>query len=280
MPHPLVSIGMPIYNGEEYVRDALDSLLAQTHNNFELIISDNGSTDKTEQICRWYAARDSRIRYVRQAVNRGAVANFQFVLDEASGQFFMWAAYDDLWGPHFISDALTVMEDQTIGFVFPTTILKSVHFGIYRKIRKSIFQFIETDDANKRVLCFANIHQSSHKCNLVYSLFRTRIIRDAYQVQDISSDLLLSMVALKKSKGKVLGNHCFYKRYPYLWPGFKKKILIKRTKRMRFEMERDQLMEKAKFLFPEIKESLEFIRANHRASRYHRGFQIVKNLCG
>ena len=71
---PLVSIGMPVYNGEKYIREALDSLLAQTFTDFELIISDNASTDATEIICREYAAHYPQIRYVRQRVNRGAPA--------------------------------------------------------------------------------------------------------------------------------------------------------------------------------------------------------------
>jgi glycosyltransferase involved in cell wall biosynthesis len=96
---PKVSIGMPVYNGEPFIREALDSLLAQTFTDFELIISDNASTDGTEAICREYAAKDDRIRYVRQPENRGALANFQFVLDEAVGEYFMWAAADDIRAP-------------------------------------------------------------------------------------------------------------------------------------------------------------------------------------
>ncbi|WNC86000.1 glycosyltransferase family 2 protein [Thermosynechococcus sp. QKsg1] len=89
-----LSIGMPVYNGAKFIREALDSLLAQTFTDFELIISDNASTDETEAICREYAAKDKRIRYVRQAQNLGAAANFKYVLDEARGEYFMWAAAD------------------------------------------------------------------------------------------------------------------------------------------------------------------------------------------
>ena len=126
---PTVSIGMPVYNGGKYIRDALDSLLAQTFTNFELIISDNASTDRTEQICREYADRDARIQYVRQPVNRGATANFQFVLDEAAGEYFMWAAYDDYWKPHFIAHALSAMNNESIGFAFS----RSVNYCCHRR---------------------------------------------------------------------------------------------------------------------------------------------------
>lgn len=107
---PAISIGMPVYNGEKYIREALDSLLGQSVTDFELLISDNASTDGTEAICQQYAAKDSRIRYVRQPVNLGALANFTFVLDEARGGYFMWAAADDKWDLNWISDLLNAMK--------------------------------------------------------------------------------------------------------------------------------------------------------------------------
>jgi glycosyltransferase involved in cell wall biosynthesis len=93
---PLVSIGMPVYNGGKTIRAAIDSILAQSYRNLELIISDNASTDDTASICNELTQTDSRIRYVRQVSNLGAVANFSFVLSESVGEFFMWAAADDL----------------------------------------------------------------------------------------------------------------------------------------------------------------------------------------
>lgn len=99
---PLVSIGMPVYNGAEYLRGAIQSLLAQDYTRFELIISDNNSSDATEDICREFAAADSRIRYVRQPENRGSPWNFAYVLKEAKGDYFMWAAHDDRWDAAYI----------------------------------------------------------------------------------------------------------------------------------------------------------------------------------
>ena len=93
---------MPVYNGELFIREALNSLLNQTFTDFELVISDNASTDGTEMICQEYADKDKRIRYVRQVQNRGATANFQFVLDAAVGKYFMWAAADDLQSSNFL----------------------------------------------------------------------------------------------------------------------------------------------------------------------------------
>jgi glycosyltransferase involved in cell wall biosynthesis len=100
---PKVSIGMPVYNGERFIREALDSLLAQTFINFEIIISDNASTDETRQICLEYVAKDKRVRYYRNDVNLGPIANFNRVLNLSTGQYFMWAAHDDRWEPSFVA---------------------------------------------------------------------------------------------------------------------------------------------------------------------------------
>jgi len=109
---PQVSIGMPVYNGEKFIREALDSLLAQTFTDFELIISDNASTDGTEAICHEYAVKDTRIRYIQQVTNLGAIANFKFVLDGADGEYFMWAAADDVWDKNWIETLFPVSVDN------------------------------------------------------------------------------------------------------------------------------------------------------------------------
>lgn len=104
--NPLVSIGLFVFNGERYIRQALDSLLAQDYKNFELIISDNASTDRTQEICLEYAARDKRIRYYRNQKNRGAHWNASRVFKLSSGEYFMWAAHDDYWDPRYIRSCL------------------------------------------------------------------------------------------------------------------------------------------------------------------------------
>ena len=99
---PKVSIGMPVYNGEKFIQRALDSLLNQSFTDFELIISDNASTDDTPTICLEYATKDERIHYYRNDVTIAPIPNFNRVLNYASGQYFMWAAHDDRWAPSFI----------------------------------------------------------------------------------------------------------------------------------------------------------------------------------
>lgn len=105
-----VSIGMPVYNAESSIRTAIDSLLSQTFTDFELIISDNASTDSTPIICEDYMREDNRVRFFRQKNNMGATGNFMFVLEQAKYKYFMWAAADDVWNPHFIEKNVRVLE--------------------------------------------------------------------------------------------------------------------------------------------------------------------------
>jgi glycosyltransferase involved in cell wall biosynthesis len=106
---PLVSLGLPVYNGENYLRQALDSILAQTYPCWELIISDNGSTDSTRDICREYAGRDGRVRYYREQINRGATWNFNRVFELARGPLFRWTAHDDLCDPDLIGRCVAAL---------------------------------------------------------------------------------------------------------------------------------------------------------------------------
>ena len=92
-----VSIGIPVYNGEKYIRKALDSVLKQNFTDFELIISDNASTDMTKDICEEYVVRDKRIRYIRQSTNIGVIRNFEAILTLARGDYLIWLAHDDYY---------------------------------------------------------------------------------------------------------------------------------------------------------------------------------------
>lgn len=107
-----VAIGLPVYNGGEYLAEALASILAQTFGDFELLISDNASDDATEDLCRQYASHDRRIRYVRQTRNIGAAANHNFVVGHSESRFFKWAAHDDLLDPHFLEVSVAALEKQ------------------------------------------------------------------------------------------------------------------------------------------------------------------------
>jgi glycosyltransferase involved in cell wall biosynthesis len=109
---PLITIGVPVFNGEEYLREAIDSILAQSFTDFELIISDNASTDTTPAICREYATRDNRVRYIRNAVNIGGPANFNALVQAARGTYFKWVAHDDKLMPTFLEECVERFDDH------------------------------------------------------------------------------------------------------------------------------------------------------------------------
>ncbi|CDZ69708.1 glycosyltransferase [Neorhizobium galegae] len=105
---PEISIGLPVYNGSCHLRTAINSVLQQSFTDFELIISDNSSTDETEQICREFSGLDSRIRYFRQEVNIGVINNFQFVYQQATAPLFKWMAHDDWLDLDWLSQLMPV----------------------------------------------------------------------------------------------------------------------------------------------------------------------------
>ncbi len=105
---PLVSLGLPVYNGERYLRRAIEALLAQTLQDFELIICDNASTDSSPEICREYL-RDPRVRYFRQPENVGVARNWNFAAAQARGQFFKWSSSNDLVEPTMLEKCVAPM---------------------------------------------------------------------------------------------------------------------------------------------------------------------------
>jgi len=109
---PRVSIGLPVFNGEKYLAEAIDSILVQTYSDFELIISDNASTDRTPEICQVCAANDARIRYYRNSKNLGASPNFNRVFEWSSGEYFRWAAHDDLIASDFLARCVAVLDQN------------------------------------------------------------------------------------------------------------------------------------------------------------------------
>lgn len=107
-----VSIGLPVYNGEKYLEDSLTSMLSQSFTDFELIISDNASTDGTKDICKHFAQNDHRIRYYRNDKNLGAAWNFNRVFELSRGEYFKWAAHDDLCLKDYLQKCVTVLDQD------------------------------------------------------------------------------------------------------------------------------------------------------------------------
>jgi glycosyltransferase involved in cell wall biosynthesis len=109
---PLVSIGLPVYNGERFLRETLEALLTQEFNDYELLIYDNASTDGTEAIAREFAERYPRISYQRNAENLGAARNFELLVERARGTYFIWASAHDRWDPRLLRECVAALESQ------------------------------------------------------------------------------------------------------------------------------------------------------------------------
>jgi glycosyltransferase involved in cell wall biosynthesis len=177
---PLVSIGMPVYNGERFIRQALDSLLSQDYENFELIISDNASTDNTAEICKRYIS-DRRVQYVRNKENIGALKNFKKLVDMAHGKYFMWAAADDYWAKDFISTMVEELERHPqAGVVMSGIQLVNVNGETINSIR-----FLGDKNPNKMnhyqmLIGLTASGKKKEKYNLyIYGLFRTQLLKES-----------------------------------------------------------------------------------------------------
>jgi glycosyltransferase involved in cell wall biosynthesis len=109
---PVVTVGLPVFNGERYLSATVSSILAQTFSSFELLISDNASTDHTLAICERFAAADPRVRILRNDTNKGATWNFNHVARSARGEYFIWAAHDDDWHPDCLSRYVDALESE------------------------------------------------------------------------------------------------------------------------------------------------------------------------
>ena len=148
LSYPLVSIGLPVFNGEKTLADALNSLLNQDYKNIEIIISDNGSTDGTHDICKEYLSKDGRIKYFRSDINHGSIWNFNQVFKLSRGKYFMWAAHDDNRENSYVKSCVEKLEKNS-----------------YSVLCQSITaMYIE---GNTNQLCLATLDSFNRKMSLV-----------------------------------------------------------------------------------------------------------------
>jgi len=170
---PRVSVGIPVYNGERYLAAALESLRAQTYEDFELIISDNASIDRTPEIARSYAAQDRRVRYVRNAKNRGAAANFRHTVQLASGAYFRWAAADDISAPEFLTRCVEVLDrEPRVVLAYPKTRFIDEHGRVTADYDDRLH--LPQPRASDR---FRALVDRLGYCNAIYGLMRTDVAR-------------------------------------------------------------------------------------------------------
>ncbi|MCC7176520.1 MAG: glycosyltransferase family 2 protein [Bryobacterales bacterium] len=170
---PRVSIGVPVFNGENYLAAALDSLLNQTYRDFELIIADNASTDRTAEICAGFASADSRVSYLRNEVNIGVDENFNRVFRVSRGEYFKWAAHDDLCAPTFLERCIEVLDrDSSVVLCHPRAMIIDEHGSVAGR-----FEIQVDATSSKAHERFYNLIHVDHWCFEIYGLIRANALR-------------------------------------------------------------------------------------------------------
>ncbi len=171
---PAVTIGLPVYNGERYIGAALNALLGQDYADFELIISDNASVDRTAEICREFAAQDRRVRYFRNEYNIGMNPNFNRPLQLARAPLFRWAAHDDLVEPAFLGACVELLRAE------PDAVLSQSHVRIIDTDGRELGTYdggVTGSESSDRVERFAALILSRHLATDFYGVIRTDALR-------------------------------------------------------------------------------------------------------
>ena len=170
---PKVTIAIPVFNGDNYLAETLDSVLTQTLQDFEVLIADNGSTDGTERICQDYAAKDARIQHHRSEVNRGVTWNFKRVVGLSSGEYFMYLAHDDKLAPSFLEQCVAVLDSHPdVVLCYPKALeIDTQGNALYKKE-----QFLDADSphAHKR---FRQMIRMDHNCESQFGLIRADVLK-------------------------------------------------------------------------------------------------------
>ncbi len=204
-----VSIGIPVYNGERFLKETLDSLLAQTFEDLEIIISDNASTDQTESICRFYTEKDSRIRYVKNQRNMGAAYNYNHTFELSSGKYFKWAAADDLCAPNYIEKCVASLERRSeVVLCYSRATLIDEYGQCIRQA--NIDPNLDLPSVTSRF--HRGVCNISH-CNAVLGVIRTDILKKTRLIQNFTpSDKVLLLELLLYGPFIELSEYLFFRR--------------------------------------------------------------------
>ena len=189
MAGPRVGIGLPVYNGERYLAGAIDALLTQSFTDFELIVSDNASTDATAEIAAAASARDARVRYSRNASNIGGAANYRRVFHLASGEYFLWAAHDDLHAPTFLERCVEALDrDPELAVCYTRVSVIDADGTMVRRERTPLTR-LESPHAHER---FGDLMRCEYDCWEVLGLIRRSVLAATPLIAGfIASDLAL-----------------------------------------------------------------------------------------
>ncbi|MCB9454525.1 MAG: glycosyltransferase family 2 protein [Anaerolineaceae bacterium] len=179
LDEPLVSIGLPIYNAGAETRKIIECVLAQDYQDFELIVSDNASTDDTWSICQEYAQRDSRIRLYRNETNQGALINFERVFELATGKYFAWIAHDDYWEPGYIEACVKKLESESTAVLcYSDQLFTNTHTGVVAEVKYTFRGDHPKFGGRVRALLAKNPAPYS----VIYGVYRREIVQHAFPI--------------------------------------------------------------------------------------------------
>lgn len=209
MNDPRVSVGIPVYNGEAYLAEAIQSVKAQTLGDLEIVISDNGSADASADIATQFAAEDPRIRVVRQPVNRGAAWNYTEVLRLARAPFFKWMPADDRMAPHHLERCVAALDATPAAVLaYPLTELIDDEGRIIGTYRDGLA--LGEPQAWRRA---AHFILTINLCNSVLGVFRSEVLRNTRVIQSFAgADAVLLMEATLRGQIVELPEFLFQRR--------------------------------------------------------------------
>jgi glycosyltransferase involved in cell wall biosynthesis len=179
---PLVTIGMPVRNGEDHLREALNSLLAQEFQGFAILISDNASEDQTEVICREFEQIDKRVHYARRPSEVPVYTNFFDLVNKCESQYFMWAAHDDIWSQNWLLSLVNLLRNQDKASGAFGALMHVDCNGQEMNLHPAngaTFEKLDTSLKTKRFMSYLHSDPARGKANLLYSLFRTSTLKQA-----------------------------------------------------------------------------------------------------
>lgn len=210
---PTVAIGLPVYNGEAYIEQALRSLLAQTYNDFEVIVCDNASTDRTAEICRAIAEQDPRVRYIRNRENVGLAANWNKAFEFSRSPFFKWHAYDDLCAPTFLEECMDQFRrDPGISCAYSLAIMTD-HGGLLARepFEPSLMKHLASPNPRIRLRAAILLHGWS---GVVHGVFRREVLADFMPYKDyFGADRLLLTQLATSGRSAAVKPGLFIQRY-------------------------------------------------------------------
>lgn len=202
---------MPVYNGERYLEAAIQSVLEQTHSDFELIISDNASTDCTQEICQAFTAADSRVQYYRNDQNIGAAGNYNRLFSLSKGEYFRWSNADDLIVPQLLERTLAVLEarpDAVIAFGRTELIdAKGNSLGDYEDNLD-----IQADDVVTR---YSEFYSRVGLTNVIYGLMRSSAVAQTSLMGNgtlPASDICFMAAMILQGKFVEIPDRLFFRR--------------------------------------------------------------------